>query len=184
MKTRHSWGKSQTCEKCHTDPTVYVNAESRRARFVSFWSGEYANASFVDEKIVKQVTLNQEGFGRSAHKDLSCETCHDSSDNKVCAGCHSGKAKLPRAVYLETSEFLQGSKQLLPQLRKRQMESSVWETRWTDLHDRYMQAANEFHGNPGLAQARMRSVRKAARHLNHALNAALQKAKPGTRSQE
>ncbi len=182
VKTRHSWGKSQSCEKCHADPDVYINPEWRRARFVSFWSTEEAKASFVDEKLVKQLTIDTERFGRSVHKALSCEACHNSPGNEVCAGCHTGTGKRaePRAMFRETNDLLMRSKPSLPEVSKRLPEPTVWEGRWTELRDRYMQAANEFHIDPRAAQDRMWTVRQAVERFNKESENALYKVKaPG-----
>jgi len=175
VKTRHSWGKSLSCERCHADPEVYINAEGRRARFVSFWSREEANASFVDKKLVKQVTIDRERFGRSAHKALPCEACHNSARNDMCAGCHAGaeKADEPRATFRETNDLLMGSRPSLPEMRKRLPDPTVWEGRWIELRDRYLQAANEFHGDPAAARDRMRILRQAAERFSKELEKAV-----------
>ena len=176
VKTRHSWGKSQSCEKCHTDPAVYVNPELRRARFVSFWSSEHTNATFMDEKLVKQVTIDKESFSKSPHKDLSCQSCHNSSDSRVCADCHGAKRDRSRAVYRQSDELLQSIKQSLAKLRTPRPEQADWESRWTVLRDRYMHVANEFHGNPRAAQRHMRDVRQAAGELHKESTRAVRKA--------
>jgi hypothetical protein len=179
VKTRHSWGKSQTCEKCHLDPEVYINPELRRASFVSFWSGDEAKASFVNDKLVKQVTIDREKFRRSAHKDLSCEVCHDSPGDEVCTHCHAVKGRKPqsRASFREADELLRAGKGLLQELGKLQPDVRLWEKQWTDLRDRYMEAANEFHGEPGLARDRMPAVRQASEQLKQEIEKELSKAK-------
>ena len=177
VKTSHSWGKSQPCEKCHTEPGVYIDPELRQARFVGSSSKEEANASFLDEKLVERITIDREGLARSVHKDLSCEACHGSRGDEACARCHDrGKNPRPRALYLETDDLLRREKRSLTEARTLSVELFVWEKHRTDLRDRYLETANGFHSDPAAAGSRIRSVLQAAKEFDQELARALSKA--------
>jgi hypothetical protein len=169
VKTRHSWGKSQTCEKCHTDPAVYISTEQRRAGFVSFWSRNHANAGFVDEKLVRRITIDRNGLRASPHKEVACESCHGDAGEQACAGCHAGKQKQVRTDANRTDGILRGRQQMFPRLQN----ARSLQVQWSELRDRYLRAGNTFHRDPGLAQRQMRDVRRDAGRFDRQLRKAL-----------
>ena len=177
IKTAHSWGKPQSCQKCHTDPSVYISPDARQAKFVSFWGPKHANGLFVDEKLVKQITITPQSLEQSAHKGIACEACHSSLADDVCTGCHRENRNRSQLPYWQTDDLLQTSNRRLSQLRAIGAGSAEWERRWTSLRDQYLQAGNDFHGNPELSETHIRAIHRDAVQLNRKVNAELGKSK-------
>jgi len=165
IKTRHSWGKAQTCESCHGDPATFIGAELRQAEFVSFWSAKHANARFVDEALVKRITVGAADLQQSPHRGMACERCHQSRANDACSGCHgaSGRGRT-RVAFRTTAELLELSR-----------PGGARAAGWTELRNRYLDAGNEFHRNPRAAVAQIRSVRQDAARYKRKLDSANRK---------
>ncbi|HMK66823.1 MAG TPA: hypothetical protein VK564_13575, partial [Thermodesulfobacteriota bacterium] len=175
VKTRHSWGKAQACEQCHTDPETYINPALRQAPFVGFWATEQARGAFVDEKLVKLIRIDQEGLAKSVHHGLSCPTCHASPGNETCSGCHTRRAGKsgPRATYQKASGLLQSSKHLLEKEPGSVSDLSSWKSRWAVLRERYLRIGNEFHSKPWPAGKQMEEFRGEAEKFYRDIRTAL-----------
>jgi Cytochrome c3 len=176
IKSRHSWGASQTCEACHTDPAIYVSGPDRQAPFVAAWAAQRANASFVDEKLVQELVIDPNQLKQSAHRDQSCDDCHQSLTDQVCADCHTktpttGTTFLPadgdwsRSSYLAAQENLDQMGELIQKAQAAGMNLTSWQDQWTSLKTSYLQASNDFHAHPGQAQANVQLVRMNSQAL-------------------
>ena len=176
IKSRHSWGASQSCEACHTDPAVYILNAERQAPFVGYWTAKRANASFVDEKLAQALVLDLNKIKASAHKDQKCEDCHATLTDAVCAECHTktqktGKTVLPangdwsRQSYLAAQERLKQTAEWLTRAKVAGAGVSNWERDYTALKLKYLQVSNDFHANPGQALAAMQDVGKNSQVL-------------------
>jgi hypothetical protein len=170
IKTRHSWGASQTCETCHTSLDVFISAVERQAPFVGYWSSKRANAVFVDEKLAQILVIDSNKLKQDAHKDVTCEDCHKSLADNVCADCHvksvkTGKTFLKadadwsRTDYIAARTALENAADIIRQAKASGMNVDAWERDWQNLKDSYLQTSNDFHGQPGQAQVAMRTTR-------------------------
>lgn len=169
IKSRHSWGASHTCEECHTDPAIYISGQDRQAPFVGYWTASRAKASFVDEKLIQALVIDKDKLAASAHRDQSCDDCHQSLSDAVCADCHAkapktGKTVLPadgdwsRKEYLAAQQNLDQSAKLIQHAKSSGMNVADWERQWNAWKSNYLQVSNDFHSNPGQALAQMKGI--------------------------
>ncbi len=169
IKTRHSWGASQTCEACHTDPAVYITGPDRLAPFVGYWTAKRANATLIDEKRARMLVIDKNQLKASVHRDQTCDDCHSKTTDTVCADCHNrtvktGKTVLPatgdwsRTAYVEVQANLDRITGQIQKARAAGMNTAEWQSQWNDLHDRYLQVSNDFHAQPGPAWERAVSI--------------------------
>jgi len=176
IKSRHSWGVSQTCEYCHTGGDVYVSGMDRQAPFVGVWGPERLGASFVDEEMVGLLVIDQGALEADVHGGTACAGCHSSASDQVCTDCHTSSTKtgttmLPaesdwsRLNYLTASANLSQMRDLIDQSRQAGINRPGWEEGWSALRNRYLLAANAFHGNPGQAQLDMGPITQESQDL-------------------
>ncbi len=183
IKTRHSWGASQTCETCHTKADIYITGVDRTAPFVGFWAANRSNASFVDEKLVQILLIDPNKLKQSAHKDQTCNDCHQSLTDAVCADCHAktlktGKTVLPadgdwsRASYVAAKQNLDQSSDLIQKAKAAGTNVADWERQWSNLDTSYLQMSNEFHANPGLTLAQIKTIGSNSQALLNSVQSA------------
>jgi nitrate/TMAO reductase-like tetraheme cytochrome c subunit len=169
IKTRHSWGASQTCEACHTTPAVYVGGPERQAPFVGYWTAQRANAHFVDEQLAQTLIIDPAQLKQSAHKNQTCDDCHQSLTDAPCAQCHtqttkSGKTVLPaegdwsRTSYMNVKTNLDQMSDRITKAQASGINVADWQKQWNGLHTNYLQASNEFHSNPGQTLAQVNKI--------------------------
>jgi hypothetical protein len=169
IKSRHSWGRSLSCETCHTDADVYIDAEERKSPFVGYWTPQHANARFVDEKIVQLLIIDTKKLKQDVHKDATCEDCHQSLTDNVCASCHnktqktgktvlSANADWSRTDYIAARAGLDLTQEEIAKAKSAGMNVAAWQSNLQNLENSYLQISNEFHGNPGQAQTKIKSV--------------------------
>jgi nitrate/TMAO reductase-like tetraheme cytochrome c subunit len=165
IKSRHSWGASHTCEACHTDPAVYITGSERESPFVGYWSSQRANAHFVDEKLAQALVIDSNQLKQSAHKDQSCDDCHQSLTDQVCTDCHTktpktGTTFLPadgdwsRSSYLAAQTNLDKMGELIQKAQAAGTNVTSWQDQRGSLKASYLQSSNDFHSHPGEAQAK------------------------------
>ena len=82
-----------------------------------------------------------------------------------------------RSPYRKAGDHLQEAQRLLAQAQKLNLDAGLWEKRWTELRDRYLEAANDFHGNPGPAQERMTEISLKAEQFRSELGGAVENAR-------
>lgn len=169
IKTRHSWGASQSCEACHTDISVYISGPDRQAPFVGYWAKNHANASFVDEKFAQILTIDKTKLAASLHKDQKCDDCHKTVTDGVCAECHTktkksgktflaGDADWSRNNYIAAEQNLEKSADMIKQAKALGMDVASWQRDYDALKINYLQVSNDFHANPGQALATIKTV--------------------------
>lgn len=184
IKSRHSWGAAHSCETCHTQSDIYVDAEGRKAPFVGYWTPKRANGQFVDEKRVQGLIIDANKFKQDVHKNTKCNDCHASLADNVCTACHnktqkSGKTVLSPAAdwsrqnYIAVRETLTNAQELIAQAKTMGINVTTWERDWKNLKDNYLQISNEFHGNPGSAQIKMKTLGPDSQTFARTLQTAL-----------
>ncbi len=187
IKTRHSWGASQTCEACHTNPEVYITGPDRQAPFVGYWAANHAKATFVDDKLAQTLLVDTAALKQGVHKDQTCDDCHQSVDDAACAACHtktakSGKTVLPaegdwsRTSYVAVKASLDQADGLIKTAQANGANAAAWKQEWDGLHTSYLQVGKDFHAEPGPAQAK-------AKELTAKSQALLQTVRQATQSQ-
>ncbi len=170
IKSRHSWGASQTCETCHTEASVYIVGSDRQAPFVGYWTAQRAKATFVDESLAQTLVIDQARLKQSAHKDQTCSDCHTTLTDAVCAECHtktakSGKTVLPvegdwsRASYVAVKANLEQSANLIRTAQAAGTNVADWQREWEGLKASYLQVGKTFHAEPGPARAQANELR-------------------------
>lgn len=171
IKSRHSWGESQTCEACHTDAKIYITPEDRRSPFIAAWTAERGNASFVDMEMVKLLVIDAAELKQGVHGALTCDSCHRSQDDGPCANCH---AKGNRSDYAAVRDGLAEAERLLETGKAAGMDVASWQRQRDEVRMRFLQASNDFHGNPAAAQERMKAIAEESRVLTRAIAAGLE----------
>ncbi|MCL4458380.1 MAG: cytochrome c3 family protein [Chloroflexi bacterium] len=180
IKTRHSFGKSQTCERCHTDKEVYIQGVGREAPFVGFWTNQRGKASFVNEKVVGQIVIDLAKFKADVHKDTTCSDCHSSLNDDVCAACHEktpkrGATFLPpnadwsRLAYMAANQDISKSRDLIQKAAQSGINMAQYAAQFEAVRSEYLEVSNEFHGNPGPAQVKMPQIAVKAKDLRLSL---------------
>jgi len=162
VKTRHSWGKSQPCEKCHTNSEVYIEGKLRQGKFVGVWIKEKTKGSFVNDKLVKQILLDPAQIKQSAHRNQSCLDCHKSVGDETCTVCHANQADRARGIYRNTHAALAQADLLIAQIRADGYDVATLQKEWEAWRDQYLATANLFHSKPGEAQKQMQGLNEGA----------------------
>jgi hypothetical protein len=162
VKTRHSWGRAQTCERCHTDASVFVDAPSRQGKFVGAWAAGQRQAAFVGERRVRSIVFDPKALQHSPHAGIACLECHSRSGEVACTGCHPAGPGLDRrrALFEHTASSLRESREVLR--RAAGALDPSWQQRWDALWDHYEGAAHDFHETPAAAQQQVAAIRQAA----------------------
>jgi hypothetical protein len=173
IKSRHSWGDAHTCEKCHTDPRVYIEGLDREARFVGGWNEAEKGASYINEGRVAQLVIDQASLQAGVHQDIPCEGCHQTLTEDICTDCHlEQNVEIPPGddwsyrPYLEARQNLAQAEQLLATAEQFEISDvSAWREDWLAVRDDYRQTANDFHSQPGRAQAAMEQIAATSHDL-------------------
>jgi hypothetical protein len=181
IKSRHSWGDPHTCEKCHTDPRVYIEGLDREARFVGGWNEAEKGASYIDESRIAQLVIDQESLQAGVHQDIPCEGCHQTLTEDICTGCHlEQNVEIPLGddwsytPYIEARENLEQAEQLLAAAEQFEISKvSTWHEDWLTVRETYRQTANDFHSKPGRAQAAMEQIAANSQELLASVQMAL-----------
>jgi hypothetical protein len=189
IKSRHSWGEPHPCQKCHTDPRVYIEGLDREARFVGAWNESEKGASYVDETRVAQLVINHEGLQASAHQDIPCRGCHQTLTEDVCTDCHLAQnVAIPAGEdwsytpYIEARENLEQAEQLLARAEQLEISGvSGWQEAWQAVRKSYRQTANDFHSQPDTAQIAMEQVAANSQDLLTPVQMALRSQETGQR---
>ncbi len=185
VKSRHSWGAAQSCETCHTSSRTYIEGVDRQAPFVGYWSEKRAGAGFVPEELVQWLVIDQDRHRQDVHGQASCNDCHASLADDVCAACHnrsekSGTTLLPpeadwsRNNFILARDSLEQVEAIFRETRPAGSGFDTWQRQWAGLKERYLAAANKFHGSPGEAQMEMPAIAAESQALLMAVYEAVQ----------
>lgn len=179
IKSRHSWGRPQSCETCHVDASTYIDEEGRRAPFIGYWVAERGNATFVDTEWVQSLLIDIEALESGVHAEIGCAGCHSVLDDSTCRDCHatledsSAPVEGSRTSYLAANACLESTKRLMEMAAEMGVETPSWQAAWSELRSRYLWAGNYFHQEPVAAQTTMEALAQECEQQRTALHDAV-----------